>query len=152
MSNTIHSLYSYIAVKSYDEALAFYSAAFGAKEHFRLTEPDGRVGHAEVYFGSTVVMISEEFPEMGVEAPDPSRGVPYFQVHLHVDDTDAMLADAVKAGAEVLRPAEDQFFGERTASIRDPFGYRWMIGHSIEDVSTDEMQKRYENMFESNQE
>lgn len=147
MTNTIHEIYAYLCVKNVDEAMAFYGKAFGAREHFRLTEPNGRVGHAEMYLGSGAMMLSEEFPEMGIVAPD--GGSTSFSIHLHIDDVDEMLKAATAAGAEVLRPAEDQFFGERTATIRDPFGYRWMLGHSIEDVATDEMQKRYEALFES---
>ena len=147
MTNTIHEIYAYLCVKNVDEAMAFYSNAFGAREHYRLTEPDGRVGHAELYLGAGAVMLSEEYPEMGVTAPVDGQTT-FFSIHLHVDDTDAMLKNAIKAGAEVLRPAEDQFFGERMATIQDPFGYRWMLGHSIEEVSTEEMQKRYELLFE----
>lgn len=148
MPNSIHEIYPYLCVKSFDEALEFYQKAFGAREHYRLTEPSGRVGHAEVYFQEHIIMMSEEFPEMDVMAPPPNAAN-FFSIHLHVDDTDDLVRKARAAGAEVLREPQDQFFGERSATIRDPFGYRWLIGHSVEDVSTDEMQRRYTALMES---
>lgn len=147
MPNKIHEVYPYICVKSVADAIQFYEAAFGARESYRLTEPDGRVGHAEIYLQDHILMLSEEFPEIGVNAPDGETS--FFSIHLHVDNADEIVAKAVDAGAEILRAPEDQFFGERSATIRDPFGYRWMLGHSIEDVSTDEMQRRYTALFES---
>lgn len=148
MSNTIHEVYAYLCVRNVGEALAFYSQAFGATEHFRLTEPDGRVGHIEIHLGNQILMLSEEYPEMGIHAPDPENDST-FSLHLHVDNVDDMYAAAINAGARSLREPEDQFFGERMATLRDPFGYRWMLGHSIEDVSTDEMQRRYTALFEA---
>lgn len=148
MTNTVHEVYAYLCVPNLDEAIDFYRRAFGASEHFRLTEPGGRVGHAEMYLGSHIVMLAEEFPELGFTAPQAGQTVPV-SIHLHVDDADAMYAAAVEAGASCDRPPEDQFFGERSCSITDPFGYRWMLGHSIEDVSTDEMQRRYTGMFDN---
>ncbi|MCZ6644437.1 MAG: VOC family protein [Gammaproteobacteria bacterium] len=147
MSNTIHDVYAYLCVKNVDDALEFYKRAFGATEHFRLTEPNGRVGHAEIYLGSSILMLAEEFPEMGFTAPTPDQAAP-ITLHLHVDNADAMFKDAVAAGASEERSPEDQFYGERSGALRDPFGYRWLIGHSIEDVGVDEMQSRYENLFE----
>lgn len=146
-SNTIHEVYSYLCVKNVDQATEFYRRAFGAREHFRLTEPGGRVGHAELYLGSAVLMLAEEFPEHGFVAPDPTRPAPG-SLHLHVDDADAMFAAAVAAGASPERPPADQFYGERSAAVVDPFGYRWLLGHSTEEVSVAEMQRRYERLFE----
>ena len=147
MSNAIHDVYPYLCVKNVDDALAFYKRAFGATEHFRLTEPGGRVGHAEIYLGSNVLMLAEEFPEMGVVAPSPDEAA-CVTLHLHVDNADAMFKDALDAGASEERAPEDQFYGERSATVRDPFGYRWLLGHSIEDVGVDEMQGRYTKLFE----
>jgi uncharacterized glyoxalase superfamily protein PhnB len=144
--NTIHDVYSYLCVKSVDAACEFYQRAFGAREHFRLTEPGGRVGHAELYLGSAVLMLAEEFPEHGFEAPDPSSTAPA-SLHLHVDDADAMFQAALDAGARAERSPEDQFYGERSCAIVDPFGYRWLLGHSIEDVPVAEMQRRYTELF-----
>jgi len=103
--------------------------------------PDGRVGHAEMALGATTLMLSDEFPEVGIEAPDASRGASV-TIHLHVDDADEVIARALAAGAVLLVPARDQSHGERSGAVRDPFGHRWLIGHHLEDVSPDEMQRR----------
>jgi uncharacterized glyoxalase superfamily protein PhnB len=114
---------------------------------FRLTEPSGRVGHAEFKIGTFVVMLTEEFPEYGIFAPKPDQNLP-FVLHMHVDDADATMRQAVEAGASVVRPAADQFYGERSGRVRDPFGHEWLIGHAIEEVSTAEMQRRYTALFQ----
>lgn len=142
-ANTIHELFAYLCVKNAAEAIEFYRKAFGAAEKFRLTEPGGRVGHAELDFGGTTLMIAEEFPEYGFLSP-PAYGGTSVTIHLHVDNADEMIGRAVEAGAAVEFPIKDHFYGERSGSIRDPFGHRWSIGHSIEEVSPEEMQRRYE--------
>lgn len=143
---SIHELFVYLRAKDAEQAIAFYSKAFGATEKFRLTEPGGRIGHAELNFGAACVYISDEFPEMDVHAP--AKNAPStFIMHLHVDDADVCIAQAVAAGAELLREPQDQFFGERSGTIRDPFGYDWLIGHSLEEVEPAEMQRRYERLF-----
>jgi PhnB protein len=108
--------------------------------------PSGRIGHAELAFGDATLMLADEFPEMGFHAPDPD-GARTFVIHLHVDDADAMIDRAVKAGAKLVRPAQDQFYGERSGTVRDPFGYDWMLGHSIEEVEPAEMQRRYDALM-----
>jgi PhnB protein len=142
----IHELYVYLCVKGAEKAIAFYAEAFGAVEKYRLVEPSGRVGHVELLFGDTTVMLSDEFPEMGFHAPaaDAPRT---FVIHLHVDDADATIDKAVAAGARLVRPAKDEFYGERSGTVRDPFGYDWMVGHAIEAVEPAEMQRRYTAMF-----
>lgn len=139
---TTHELFPYLRVRDAARAIEFYKAAFGATERLRLTEPGGRIGHCELLFGSWVLMVSEEYPEYGILGP-PSIGGTSVSIHLHVDDADAAIARAVAAGATVLRPASDAFYGERGGTVRDPFGHEWMLGHSIEEVSPDEMQRRY---------
>ncbi len=119
--NPIHELFTYLCVKDAGKAIDFYKAAFGAAEKFRLTEPSGRIGHAELAFGDAILMVSDEFPEMGFLAPAPDAPRT-FVIHLHVDDADAMIAQSVKAGAQLKRPAQDQFYGERSGTVRDPFG------------------------------
>jgi uncharacterized glyoxalase superfamily protein PhnB len=143
----IHELFAYLRAKDAKAAIAFYKTAFGATEKFRLVEPSGRVGHAELAFGSAVLMISDEFPEIDCYAPAPGSKQT-FVIHLHVDDADAMIAQAIAAGASLVRPAADHFYGERSGTVRDPFGYDWMIGHSIEEVTPAEMQRRYTAMLE----
>ena len=144
----IQELFAYITVKNAAKAIEFYAKAFGATEKFRLVEPSGRVGHAELAFGGATLMLSDEYPEHGVRAPDKLAGTPV-TIHLHVDDADEFIRRAVAAGAEVTRPPSDEFYGERSGVIRDPFGHRWMIGHHIEDVSPEEMQRRYTRMMKS---
>lgn len=142
----IHELFAYLCVADSAAAIRFYDEAFGAKEKFRLTEPSGRVGHAEIDFGGTVVMLCDEFPEYGIRGP-ASVGATTVTIHLHVDNTDAMIERAVRAGATLERAPTDAFYGERSGVVRCPFGHRWLIGHSIEEISTDEMQRRYTAMF-----
>ncbi|TDU31410.1 putative glyoxalase superfamily protein PhnB [Panacagrimonas perspica] len=145
--STLHEVFPYLRVKGADTAIAFYCDVFGAREKFRLVEPSGRIGHAELELGAITLMVSEEYPEYDIQAPrrpDPTG----FALHLHVDDAEALAARAVAAGATMLRAPADQFYGERSCTIRDPFGHDWMIGHSIEDVPVDEMQRRYTAMFD----
>jgi uncharacterized glyoxalase superfamily protein PhnB len=138
----VHELFVYLCVRDASKAVEFYSRAFGATEKFRLTEPGGRVGHIEIQLGEFVVMLSEEFPEHGFLAPVAGQRVPV-TIHLHVDDADETIRQAVAAGAVVVHPAKDHFYGERSGRVRDPFGYEWLLGHSIEAVTPEEMQRRY---------
>jgi PhnB protein len=144
----IHELFAYIHVKNAGEAIAFYTSVFGATEKFRLVEPGGRLGHAELDFAGATLMISEEFAECGVQGPQ--AGAPTsVTLHLHVDNCDEVIARALKAGATLEMAAQDQFYGERSGSFRDPSGHRWSVGHSIEDVAPEEMQRRYTAMMGS---
>ena len=142
----IKELYAYVHVRDAAGAIRFYQQAFGAREIFRLTEPGGRIGHAEIDFGGTTLMLSGEYPEMGIRGPEPGAATP-LSLHIHVDDADAVIAQALAAGATLERAAQDQFYGERSGTVRDPFGHRWMIGHSIEEVSPEEMQRRYDEVM-----
>lgn len=139
---SVHELFAYLHVKNAAKAIEFYVKAFGAREKFRLTEPSGRIGHAELEFNGTTLMLSDEFPECGIRGPQTGGGTAV-TIHLHVDDADEVIRRAVNAGAQVEMEPKDQFYGERSGCIRDPFGHRWNIGHSIEDVSPAEMQRRY---------
>jgi len=139
-------MFPYLCVKDAAKAIEFYRQAFGAQEKFRLTEPNGRIGHAELDFSGITLMLSDEYPEYGIKGPDAIGSS--VTIHLHVDNADAAIANAVKAGAKVECEVKDQFYGERSGSIRDPFGHRWNIGHSIEEVSPDEMQRRYNELFQ----
>lgn len=143
----IHEVYAYLCVTDARAAIAFYLQAFGATENFRLVEPSGRVGHAELDFGGTTIMLSEEFPEMRLRSAS-SIGATPVTIHLHVDDADAMIRQAVDAGASLEREPSDAFYGERSGAVRDPYGHRWLIGHSIEDVDPAEMQRRYTALFQ----
>jgi uncharacterized glyoxalase superfamily protein PhnB len=143
----VHEVYPYLRVREAGRALDFYKRAFGAEELFRLTEPGGRIGHAEIRIGATTLMLSDEYPEMNIVGPQTLGGTS-FSIHLHVDDADAWIERAVAAGATVLRPAADAFYGERSGSVRDPFGHEWLLGHQVEEVSTEEMQRRYTALFQ----
>tara|TARA_R110002020_G_scaffold475558_1_gene710938 strand:+ start:57907 stop:58350 length:444 start_codon:yes stop_codon:yes gene_type:complete len=145
----IHEVFTYLRARNGDAAVAFYKAAFGATEKFRLVEPGGRLGHAELVFGDTIIMLSEEFPEYGIYAPELDRRAT-FAIHLHVDNADGMIATAVDLGAILVRAPSDAFHGERSGTIRDPFGYEWIIGHSIEEVTPEEMQRRYSETENAN--
>ncbi|HJR75291.1 MAG TPA: VOC family protein [Luteimonas sp.] len=142
----IHEVFAYLCVADAARAIDFYARAFGAAEKFRLVEPGGRVGHAELDFGGTTVMVCDEYPEMNIRGPQP--GAPTsVTIHLHVDDADAAIERAVAAGARLERPPSDAFYGERGGSVFDPFGHRWLIGHSIEEVTPEEMQRRYDALM-----
>lgn len=144
----IHDVYPYLRVHDTRAAIAFYERAFGAEFDFQLVEPGGRIGHAELKLGRFVLMLSDPFPEFGIEAP-PASGLVGASIHVHVDDCDAFVARAVAAGATMLTPPTDQFYGERSSKIRDPFGHVWLIGSSIETLTKEEMQRRYDALFAS---
>lgn len=135
-------LFAYLCVADAARAIDFYREAFGATELFRLVEPGGRIGHAEVDFDGTTLMLCEEFPELGIRRPDPAQGHSA-TLHLHVDDADETIGRAIAAGATLERAASDAFYGERSGVVIDPCGHRWNIGHSIEEVTPEEMQRRY---------
>lgn len=143
---SIHELFAYLHLEDAAKAIDFYTKAFGATEKFRLTEPSGRIGHAELDFNGTTVMLSDEFPEYGIKGPR-ALGGSAVSIHIHVDDADEAIRRAAAAGAKIEMEPQDQFYGERSGVVRDPFGHRWNIGHSLEDVSHDEMQRRYTEMM-----
>jgi uncharacterized glyoxalase superfamily protein PhnB len=143
----IHEVFAYLRVRDAAEAMRFYSPAFGAVEKFRLTEPSGRIGHAEMQLGPAVLMLSDPYPEYGLNAPPGDQDIGC-SVHLHVDDADNVCASAAAAGATILMPPTDQFYGERSGRLRDPFGHTWLVGHEIEKVDPAEMQRRYDKLFE----
>ncbi len=145
-AQAIREVFAYLCVPDAEAAIAFYKAAFGARELFRLTEPAGRIGHVELQLGPSTLMLCEEYPEFGIRAPqaDGSTGT---TIHLHVENADAMARQAVAAGATLLGEPKDQFYGERSCRIRDPFGHSWLLGHEIERVSPEEMQRRYTKLL-----
>lgn len=140
--------YPYLRVHDTARAIDFYARAFDATELLRLTEPSGRIGHAEIRIGPTTVMLADENPERGVPGPR-SLGGTTFSIHLHVENVDAVFERAVAAGAAVVRPLQDQFYGERSGTVRDPFGHEWLIGGHLETVTPEEMQRRYTALFEA---
>lgn len=142
----IHEVFAYLRVHDTAAALDFYARAFGAKEIFRLTEPSGRIGHAETKIGPVTIMLSDEYPELGIRGP-LSVGGTTVVLHIHVDDVDRLFAQAVEAGATVVRPLVDAFYGERAGLVRDPFGHEWLLGGEIEKLTPEEMQRRYTALF-----
>jgi PhnB protein len=118
----VHSVFPYLRVRNAAKAIDFYSRALGAVELHRLTEPGGRIDHAEIRIGDTILMLSDEYPDVGIVGPETLGGTT-FAIHLHVDNADAWIARAAAAGATVVRPATDAFYGERGGTIRDPFGH-----------------------------
>jgi uncharacterized glyoxalase superfamily protein PhnB len=142
----VHECYPYLRVRDGVAAIDFYVQVFQATERFRLVDPgDGRVGHAEIELApGIVVMVSDEYPEMGILAPTGNTGM---AIHLHVDDCDTLIARAKAAGATITMEPSDQFHGERSGKFRDPFGHEWYVGHSIEEEpSPEEMQRRWNEM------
>jgi PhnB protein len=136
-----HSVTPYLIINGAAAALEFYKNAFSAKEKVRMSEPSGRIGHAEIMIGSSHVMLSDEHPEMGFRAPQGNI-TPPVSIVLYVKDVDAVFERAVNNGARVERSLENQFYGDRTATLIDPYGHRWHIHTHIEDVSPKEMQRR----------
>jgi PhnB protein len=141
-----HSVTPYLVVKDAAGAIEYYKKVFGAKELFRLNGPDGKVGHAELTIGDSVVMLADEAPQMGALSPPTIGGSPV-RLLIYVDDVDAIVARAVAAGAKIVRPVADQFYGDRAGGIDDPFGHYWHVATHKEDVSPDEMKRRAEALF-----
>ena len=137
------ALSPYLTVKGAAAAIDFYRAAFGAVEQFRLTGPDGRIGHAELDIAGATVMLSDEWPDFGALSP-PSIGGSPVKLHLYVDDCDTVVARAVAAGATLMRPVADQFYGDRSGMIADPFGHSWFVATLKEQVAPLEMQRRWD--------
>ncbi len=136
-----HSVTPYLCVKDGARAIEFYERAFGAKEIYRMMQPDGRVGHAELQIGDSRIMLADEAPEVGARSPQSIGGSPV-TIHLYVEDVDATVARAVEAGARLTRPVKDQFYGDRNGGVVDPFGHVWFVSTHVEDVPPDELERR----------
>lgn len=136
----------YLAVKNCAEAIEFYKKAFGAEEVFRIGMPGGGVGHAELMIGPALIMLSDEYPEMDVRGPESLGGSPV-TLSMYVEDVDGFVARAVTAGATVVRAVEDQFYGDRSCKLVDPYGHVWSFASRIEDVSSEEMKRRAAELY-----
>ena len=134
------SVTPYLAVDGAARAIEFYAKAFGARERMRLDGPEGRVAHAEVEVGDSVVMLADPWPGHGFRAPQGADVS--VSIHLYVTDVDAVCARAVAAGATLDRPVETMFYGDRTGTLRDPFGHRWHVATHVEDVAPEEIHRR----------
>lgn len=136
-----HNATPYLVVDNAAAAIEFYKTAFGAKELMRMPKPNGKIGHAEIKIGDSTIMLADETPEAGARSPRTIGGSPV-SILLYVDDVDATFGKAVKAGAKVQRPLANQFYGDRTGDIQDPFGHVWHVATHVEDVSPEELKKR----------
>lgn len=128
------------------EAIEFYKKVFGATERFRMEGPPGRIAHAELQFGDSVVMLSDASPEMNFSGPKTYGGSPVI-ISVYVEDVDATFAKAIEAGAKEERAVETQFYGDRSGGFEDPWGHRWYVASHVEDVSEEEMAKRAQEMM-----
>ena len=135
------SITPYVIVRGGAAAIAFYQKVFGARLRMKLDAPGGKIGHAELEIGDSLIMLADEHPEMGALAPPTIGGTPV-GLHVYLADVDAVAAKAIAAGATLKRPVADQFYGDRLGSIVDPFGHLWHISTHIEDVSPDEIARR----------
>ena len=139
---------SALAVDGAAEAIAFYQSVLGATERMRMPAPGGKIAHAELQLGDSVVMVADEYPDMGYLGPHKIGGSPV-TLSVYVDDVDAVYAAAIEAGAAALREPEDQFYGDRSAQFIDPWGHRWGVAQHIEDVPIEEMERRAMEMSEN---
>ena len=137
---------SYLIVRDAAKAIDFYKRAFGATELFRLPMPGDRIGHAELRVAGGVVMLADEMPEMGYKGPSALGGTPV-SLMFYVADVDAAFAKALAAGGTVTKPLQNQFYGDRSGTLTDPFGHVWTIATHVEDVSPDEMKRRHDAMM-----
>lgn len=131
----------YLIVDGATDAIEFYGSVLGASERLRMDAPDGRIGHAELAIGDSMIMLADEAPAMGARGPRSIGGTPV-TLHVYVEDVDGVFDRAVQAGAKSLRPVEDRFYGDRSGQFEDPFGHRWDVSTHVEDVPPEEMSRR----------
>jgi PhnB protein len=141
-----HTATPYLIVKGAARAMDFYQQAFGATEVLRMDGPGGKIMHAEVKIGDSMIMLADEFPEMDALSPQTVGGTP-ISLMLYLEDCDAVVARAVSAGAKLLRPVQNQFYGDRSGTIADPFGHKWTIATHLEDLTPEEIRKRAAALF-----
>ncbi len=141
-----HTATPYLIVKEAAKAIDFYKRAFGASETMRMPGPGGKIMHAEIKIGDSPIMLADEFPQMNALSPQSVGGSPIFLM-LYVEDVDGLTRQAIAAGATVEQPVKNQFYGDRSGTLVDPFGHRWTIATHVEDVSPEEMQRRMDAMM-----
>ncbi|CAG9932208.1 VOC family protein [Candidatus Nitrotoga arctica] len=145
-----HNVTPYLSIKNAAKAIEFYKEAFGATEMYRLETPNGLIGHADIKIGDSRIMLADPCEGVGTfRAPD-SLGGTSVGLHLYVDDVDAQFAQAVKAGAKVINVVQDQFYGDRSGTLEDPFGHMWFLATHKEDLTSEEIYKRAEAFFKKN--
>ena len=136
-----HSVTPYLILSGAGEAIAFYKKALGAAEVMRMDDPSGKIHHAEISIGDSRIMLADEYPEIQALSPKTIGGSPV-SLHVYVEDVDTMIERAVQAGAKLVQPVADKFYGDRVGGIEDPFGYRWFLATHKEDLSMDEIRRR----------
>lgn len=141
-----HSITPYLIIKGASQAIDFYKRAFGATEDMRMASPDGKVGHAELSVGDSKIMLADEHPEMGHRSPQ-SIGGTGVSMMLYLEKVDEVFKRAIAAGAKELQPVKDQFYGDRSGTLQDPFGHVWTVATHVEDVPPDEMRRRAEDFM-----
>ena len=144
--NGYRTVTPYLIIKNASKAIEFYKTAFNATELMRMTMPDGKIGYAEIKIGDSIIMVADEFLEMGASGPKTLGGSP-IRIHLYVKNVDEFSEQAIVAGAKLIRPLEDQFFGDRLGSLEDPIGHLWNIATKKEKVSREEMVKRFDALM-----
>jgi len=140
-----HTVTPYLIIRDASDAIEFYRRAFGAVELLRMDAPGGKIGHAEVKIGDSPIMLADEYPEQGFLGP-ASLGGTAVSILLYVEDVDTLFARAIGAGATMMRPVVDQFYGDRSGTLKDPFGHVWTIATHKEDLSSEELQRRMADM------
>jgi PhnB protein len=145
-----HSVTPYLIIKGAAAAIDFYKRAFGATELMRMESPDGRIGHAEIKIGDSAIMLADEYPEMGFRSPQ-SLGGAGVSLMVYLDDVDAVFDRAIDAGARELQPVKDQFYGDRSGTLQDPFGHLWTLATHMEDIPADEMERRSREYMQTQQ-
>jgi PhnB protein len=142
-----HSVTPYLIIKGAAAAIDFYKRAFGATELMRMPSPDGRIGHAEIKIGNSAIMLADEHPQMGYRSPQ-TLGGSAVSMMVYVDRVDDVFKKAVEMGAKELQPVQDQFYGDRSGTLQDPFGHTWTIATHMEDIPPEEMRKRAEKFMQ----
>lgn len=140
-----HSVTPYLSVHNGAEAIDFYKRAFGAVEEMRMVDPQGRIGHAEIKIGDSHIMLADEHPEKNFRGPKALGGSPVMLM-VYVEDVDRVFEQALACGAEALQPLQDQFYGDRSGTLKDPFGHVWTLATHIEDVPPDELERRVKTL------
>jgi len=143
---SFHNITPYLSIKGATQGIEFYKRAFNAAEVFRLPTPSGEIGHAELMIGDSRIMMSDPCEESPIPSPQ-ALGGSSVGLHLYVDDVDATFEQAVKAGATAVKPVEDQFYGDRMGTLKDPFGHIWFLATHKEDLTPEEINKRAEALF-----
>jgi PhnB protein len=136
-----HSVTPYLIIKGAAEAIEYYKKSFGATELFRMPTPDGKIGHAELKIGDSPIMLADEHPDLGHVGPQTLGGTPV-GILIYVDDVDTIYKRAISGGGQEVKPLQDQFYGDRSGTLKDPFGHMWTIATHVEDVAPEEMEKR----------